>query len=209
MARAASGAVLGVLGVLAHATDAEAQVRPSPMALNDVGGRQLARGTNDWMAALLAGTSFAEPRRDYDAKSFADGITPPPAIDLVPRASVVVRDWRGSMALGGPATVLDDVRPSSTRTLLVRVASGSRGARVAPFLQAGVGQWRFDPTLFPSLGVKDRVAASVGAGLQVRVAGLALAAEVQHTALYDDLDTSLDDMEGAFFTLRFAARARF
>lgn len=107
-----------------------------------------------------------------------------PFMDLVPRASLLVRDWRGSLRLAGAATnVVDDLRPSaSNRLVIARVATGSR---LSTFAQLGAGQWRIDPVLFPAFPTYDATCGQLGAGFQLAVTSrVRLAGEIEYTVLY-------------------------
>lgn len=107
-----------------------------------------------------------------------------PFVDLAPRPSLLVRDWRGSFRLAGAGTnVVDDLRPSaSNRMVIARVATA---ARLSTFAQLGAGQWRIDPVLFPAFPTYDAVCGQLGAGFQLAVTPrVKLAGEVEYTVLY-------------------------
>src|SRR5207253_3556295 len=68
---------------------------------------------------------------------------------VVPRATVVARDWGGTMVLMGHLSPTDQFRLSrSTRMIMgkVHIPIG----HFTPFGQLGLGQWRLDPDLFPA-----------------------------------------------------------
>src|SRR5260221_12165788 len=63
----------------------------------------------------------------------------------------------------------------------VRIADG----RLAPFAQVGLGQWRIDTDLMPSLPRDVELAAQLGGGFELALAKLAaVALEVDYTLLY-------------------------
>ncbi len=168
---------------LAHA--AEPGLSRAPAASPFV---QLVEDGHAWMNATLTGARRRALPVDGDARrQSARGVAThtgllAPAL-LAPQVGVYVRDWRRSMRLAGASsTVLDDVRPSaSVRMVLVRVASGDA---VAPFIQAGVGQWRLDPQHFPALSSETELAGQIGGGVELRLAQVTVAAEAHQTAMY-------------------------
>ena len=111
-------------------------------------------------------------------------VTLPPLVDFLPRASIVARDWQGSMRVAGARTLLlDDLRPSgSMRMVTVRLASD---ARLAPFVQVGAGQWRIDPAMFPHMPRLTSYAGQAAAGFELRAAErLTIGGEAQYNILY-------------------------
>jgi len=88
-----------------------------------------------------------------------------------PTVSLVARDWGSSFRVAGDRLALVDVLrlTSSTRMVLTRVRLND--ARVAPFVQVGLGQWRTDPLILPLTPRYEEVAAQVAAGVEVRVRG--------------------------------------
>lgn len=112
-----------------------------------------------------------------------------PFFDTSPHASIVARDWRGSVRVVGTrgATALDDVRPTaSTRMVFGRVGLGSQ---LTTFAQLGVGEWRLDTAMFPHARGNAELAGQVGAGFDVELAReVHLAGEVQYTFLFRGRD---------------------
>ena len=82
-----------------------------------------------------------------------------------PSASVVARDWHGSMRLMGDRTlVLDDLRATaSNRMVMARLATDTR---ISTFVQVGIGEWRIDPAMFPTARSYSEAAGAIGVGLR-------------------------------------------
>jgi hypothetical protein len=101
-----------------------------------------------------------------------------------PHVSVVARDWGSAQIVVGHLSLTDQSRLTrSSRMFItrVRIADG----RLAPFAQAGLGQWRIDADLLPSLPRDVELAAQLGGGFELAVARLAtLALEADYTVLY-------------------------
>jgi hypothetical protein len=131
--------------------------------------------------------------------------SPPPRVDLLPRASIVARDWQGSMRVTGTRTLLvDDLRPSgSMRMVMARF--GSEG-RFSPFVQVGAGQWRIDPVMFPNMPRLTSYAGQVAAGFELRASHrVTLGGEAQYNVLYRE--GMADDVAPRFFAIIFAAQS--
>jgi hypothetical protein len=88
-----------------------------------------------------------------------------------PRVSLVARDWRSSFRVTGERlSLVDTLRlTSSTRMVLARVRMTD--ARVTPFVQFGLGQWRTDPFILPLTPRYEEIAGQAAAGVEVRVLG--------------------------------------
>lgn len=88
-----------------------------------------------------------------------------------PRVALVARDWASSFRVAGDCLALIDALrlTSSTRMVLTRVRLTD--ARVAPFMQLGLGQWRTDRNIMPLSPRYEEIAAQAGAGIEVRVRG--------------------------------------
>lgn len=88
-----------------------------------------------------------------------------------PRVALVARDWSSSFRVAGDRLALIDALrlTSSTRMVLTRVRMTD--ARVAPFVQFGLGQWRTDRTIMRFSPRYEEIAAQAGAGVEVRVRG--------------------------------------
>jgi hypothetical protein len=132
--------------------------------------------------AFLAGEAAASPPPLRATRS-SEGSAPPSA-DFAPRGSILLRDWRGSFRLAGaPTNVIDDVRPSASNRMVIARLEG--GARLSPFAQMGIGEWRIDPALFPAFPTYNATCGQVGAGFQLAaMKHLSVAAEGQYTFLY-------------------------
>src|SRR5262245_2897718 len=87
--------------------------------------------------ALLSGVAESPQASPSSTVPPGDTETPhaQPLVVLVPRAAVLVRDWRGSMRLAGPTTVTDELRPSASYRMAVTRVSSS--GRLAPYVQIG------------------------------------------------------------------------
>jgi hypothetical protein len=105
---------------------------------------------------------------------------------LSPRATVVARDWRGSVRVLGDRTLVDDVRPTASNRMIVgRIATASA---LSPYVQVGLGEWRIDRVLFPNAGSYSELAAQVAMGFELRLSSrLRVASEAQYTMLDKDL----------------------
>jgi hypothetical protein len=88
-----------------------------------------------------------------------------------PTVSLVARDWGSSFrVVGDRLALIDALRlTSSTRMILARVRLTD--ARVAPFAQVGLGQWRTDPYILPLTPRYEEIAAQAAAGVEVRIKG--------------------------------------
>lgn len=146
-----------------------------------------------------------------------DARTPPPAdeggsatppADFAPHASLVARDWRGSLHVAGRTMLLDDVRPSaSNRSVLARLTCD---AELSPYVQIGAGQWRIDPVLFPSLPTHETLAGQIGAGFQIDAGGVQIAGEATWTILYrEGGSVARDDVVAPILAVVVAAQTRF
>lgn len=110
----------------------------------------------------------ARPERDmrFDVQDTANDW-----FGFKPRVSLVARDWGSSFRVAGDRLALVDALrlTSSTRMVLTRVRMTN--ARVAPFAQVGLGQWRTDPYILPLTPRYEEIAAQAAAGVEVRVRG--------------------------------------
>jgi hypothetical protein len=167
-------------------------------------------GLFDWTTKQLMGASAESPHASpttAEAAPDADSSVPraQPLVVLVPRAAVLVRDWRGSMRLAGQTAVTDDLRPSASyRMAVTRIAASGR---LAPYLQIGAGQWRLDPVLFPAQPSDEHIAGQLGGGIEYQaVARVRIAGEASYTFLYREPS---EDPVPRFITVFVAARASF
>jgi hypothetical protein len=105
-------------------------------------------------------------------------------IGISPHLSVVARDWSGAQLLLGHLMLTDELRLSrSCRMILSRLLIVD--GRVAPFVQAGFGQWRVDTDLMPIIRADVEIAAQFGGGFEIPLYGsAAIAIETDYTVLY-------------------------
>jgi opacity protein-like surface antigen len=102
-----------------------------------------------------------------------------------PTVSLVARDWGSSFRVAGDRLALVDALrlTSSTRMVLSRVRMSD--ARISPFAQVGLGQWRTDPYLLPLTPSYTEIAAQAAAGVEMRLKGTwQVALETATTVLY-------------------------
>lgn len=130
-------------------------------------------------------------------------------IALEPKFSLVARDWNDAYKVAGERLALVDVNrlTSSTRMVLGRVRAND--ARISPFAQVGLGQWRTDPYLLPLTARYTEIAAQAAAGVEIRLIGTwQMALETTMTMLYRE---SRDDSMPAaqIWSSTFASRVAF
>lgn len=161
---------------------------------------------NRFVTAAMAGNapSGTAENRAHENPT-AESVEPPPLVDLLPRASLVARDWRGSLTVAGRTMLLDELRPAaSQRMVLLRIAND---ARLTPYAQVGAGEWRIDPVLLPALPSRQAMAGSIGAGLELRTRiGIQIAGETSYTFFYREGPVAPDDMAPRLLTVLFAAK---
>ncbi len=106
-----------------------------------------------------------------------------PWIGAVPRLSLVARDWGESKPLVGDLGLTELLRTTRSSRMVVtrvRLADG----RIAPFAQLGLGEWRVDTILLPSLPEESELAAQTGVGFEFALSpATALAFESDWTVL--------------------------
>lgn len=184
----------------AHASDTA--LRTSTTILN------LVEDGNRFVTAAMAGTApnGSESSPGAHANPTAETVEPPPLVDILPRASLVARDWKGSMKVAGRTMLLDDLRPAaSQRMVLFRIESD---ARLSPYAQVGAGEWRVDPVLLPALPTWQALAGQIGAGAELRTSkGVQIAGEVGYTFFYSaGPPLPADDIAPRLLTVLFAAQ---
>jgi hypothetical protein len=202
---------------LAHSALADANGKPE-------GRQDLVGEAERWLTMAAAGPTVASEPNAHgatarDGASTAErqvaapsglGAERKPLFDLgAPSASVVARDWHGSMRLMGDRTlVLDDLRATaSNRMVLARIATDSR---ISPFVQMGVGEWRIDPAMFPTARSYSEAAGQVGTGLELRLSSrFRMAGEATYTALYRDLHYTADEVAPRILAFAVAIDGRF
>lgn len=105
---------------------------------------------------------------------------------VAPKVTLVARDWSSSTRLmGDKMGFIENLRlAQSTRMVVGRVRLDSANARVIPFVQMGVGQWRVDRRYVPTMPLSVEVAGQLGAGFELRVSRrVQIAAEMTATRL--------------------------
>jgi hypothetical protein len=192
--------LVNVIAATLVSTTASAQVaapKTSIMGLVEDGNR--------FVQAAIVGDPTPPRATGASAETTETATDPKPLFDFAPRASVVARDWRGSLRVAGRTTVLDDLRPSaSNRMVLLRLESD---ARFAPFAQVGAGEWRIDPVLFPSMPAHEAIAGQIGAGFELKtLRGVVIGGETQYTILYREGPHDGDDVAPHIFAFIFAAK---
>jgi len=116
----------------------------------------------------------AQPERSMKPRDVQD--TGSQWLAFRPTVSLVARDWGSSFRVAGDRLALIDAMrlTSSTRMVLTRVRMSD--ARIAPFAQVGLGQWRTDPYILPLTPRYEEIAAQASAGVEVRLRGTWLVA---------------------------------
>ena len=203
----------------------------APPALADGNGARQQDAKQDlvgqaelWLKRAAAGpTAASDPARhggtEREGSSTAEReLGPPEALGAEQKplfqltavsASVVARDWHGSMRLMGDHTlVLDDLRATaSNRMVLARVATD---ARISTFVQMGIGEWRIDPAMFPTARSYSEAAGQIGSGFELRLSStMRIASEVTYTALYRDLRYTTDEVAPRMIAVALAIDGRF
>jgi hypothetical protein len=92
-----------------------------------------------------------------------------PWFGAAPRLSLVARDWAESRRLLGDLALTDELRTTRSSRMVIsrlRLADGL----VSPFAQVGVGEWRVDTTLLPSLPHERMLAGQAGLGFELTLA---------------------------------------
>lgn len=164
----------------------------------------------DWSRLAPMMVTSQEMLQHGSSSASGDTAGPVPWVGAEPRLSLVARDWTGSRELWGAMTVTDELRPARSSRMVVsrlRLAEGL----VVPFAQLGLGQWRVDPTLMPSLPREQELAAQAGLGFELALSrATAVALEADWTLLlptgYGDV---IADTHPAFWGACVAMRSRF
>ena len=191
----------------------------------DSGKGDLVSQAEQWLTRAAAGpTAASEPsehgvgNREASRTAEREALSPEanggeqrkPFFDLAaPTASVVARDWHGSLRIMGDHTlVLDDLRATaSNRMVMGRLATDSR---MSTFVQIGLGQWRIDPAMFPNARSYAELAGQVGSGVELRLSSrVRIAGELTYTALYRDLHYTSDEVAPRILAFAVAIDGRF
>lgn len=142
-----------------------------------------------------------------------DGDLEPPQVrwmGRLPRLALVARDWASSRRVYGDLALTDELRPTQSIRMAVsrlRLAGGV----FAPFAQLGVGEWRVDRTLLPSLPGAHDLAALSGIGFELTLSPLAaIAVEMDWTFLHANGDADVVALtHPTVWSTCLAARTRF
>lgn len=207
-------AVIASLAVIAFASPASAADTAPTKSPGIVGEAER------WLTAATAGPTVAseptlggvamQPSRTAERDTAASSAAEQPSfMDLVPNASLVARDWRGSMKIAGQRTMLvDELRPTaSNRMVVARVATSGR---FTTFGQVGLGEWRIDTAMFPNARAYSEVAGQVGGGFELAVSSrLRVAGEAQYTMLYRNLTYTPDEVAPRIVAFVLAIDGRF
>jgi len=182
-------------------------------------GSGLVDQARQWLVAAAAGplvsaepTSYSGGAAATAERSSPDRLTlsaQKPVLDFSPHASVVARDWRGSMKIVGNRTMLvDDLRPTaSNRLVMARLATD---ARITTFVQVGVGEWRIDTNMFPNARAYSEMAGQLGAGFEIQLPfKMRIAGEADYTMLYRDLHYTADEVAPRMLSFVVAIDGRF
>ena len=194
------------------AAGALAAMLTSPPA--HAGDPRLSTEWNRLAAALLTPLNAPDlvqhtPPPDPAAETLAPP-APPRWLGVAPRLSLVARDWAESRRLYGDLVLTDELRTTRSSRMVVgrvRLAEGL----VAPFAQLGLGEWRVDTTLLPSLPHERELAAQAGIGFEIALAhDTTIALEADWTLLHpSDPNDILAQMHPALWGSSVALRTRF
>lgn len=173
-----------------------------------------------WVQAVMAGpygasdptarTASATAARAEAAEAPQPAAAETPVFDLAPTASLVARDWRGSMKLVGDRTMLvDDLRPAANSRMVVGRLSTAE-ARLTTFAQVGAGEWRVDTAMFPNARSYSETAGQLGGGFELRLpAKLRVSGEAQYTVLSRNLTYAADEVAPLIAAFVFALDGKF
>ncbi|HLK41261.1 MAG TPA: hypothetical protein VKU41_31135 [Polyangiaceae bacterium] len=126
-----------------------------------------------------------------------------------PDFSIVARDWGSTQLLVGRLSLTDQSRVTrSSRMVVMRVRLTD--GMLAPFAQLGLGQWRIDNDLLPTLPRDVELAGQLGGGFDLALArDVVLAVEGDYTLLYREQHEPQMVLGPHVWTTLLAARARF
>jgi hypothetical protein len=158
---------------------------------------------------LRYGPAALFPSEYEDHVVAADPSAPPRWVGTTPRASLVARDWAESQRLVGRLALVDQMRPTRSSRMIVtrlRLADG----RIAPFAQVGLGEWRVDTTVVPTLQGERAFAGQIGAGFELQVSSQwVFAVENDWTIMRTEDDAMRSVMQPTLWSAFIASRARF
>ena len=129
---------------------------------------------------------------------------------LRPMMSLVARDWGSSFRVAGDRLALIDAMRLTTSTRMVLARVRMSDARIAPFAQVGLGQWRTDPYVLPFTPRYEEIAAQAAGGVEIRIfSSWQVAAETTTTMLYREQGNSRDRPSAHMWSTTFASRVDF
>jgi hypothetical protein len=129
---------------------------------------------------------------------------------LRPMMSLVARDWSSSFRVAGDRLALIDAMRLTTSTRMVLARVRMSDARIAPFAQVGLGQWRTDPYVLPFTPRYEEIAAQGAAGVEIRLVGTwQVALETTTTMLYREQHNDRDRPAAHMWSTTFASRVDF
>jgi hypothetical protein len=155
---------------------------------------------------LRIGAGLLPPGTWHGSRENGNAVTSRRWFGASPRLSLVARDWGGPQLLVGELTLSDLVRLSrSSRMVLGRMRIS--GGRLAPFVQAALGQWRIDTAVMPFTPIDVELAGQVGGGFELALGpNAAVALEGDYTILYREQHepqmVSPPQLWGTFFAAR-------
>jgi hypothetical protein len=127
-----------------------------------------------------------------------------------PALSLVARDWNSSFRVAGDRLALIDAMRLTTSTRMVLTRIRMSDARIAPFAQVGLGQWRTDPFVLPLTPRYEEIAAQAAGGVELRLMGTwQIALETTMTMLYREQQPSRDLPAAHMWSTMFASRVDF
>ena len=106
-------------------------------------------------------------------------------VTFKPTVSLVARDWGSSFRVAGERLALVDALRLTSSTRMVFTRFRLTDARISPFAQVGLGQWRTDPSLLPLTPGYMELAAQAAGGIELRLMGSwQIALESTMTTIY-------------------------
>jgi len=146
---------------------------------------------------------------EYDRFDPSDPAGPMRWLGSSPRLSLIARDWGDSQRLVGRLALVDQMRPTRSSRMIVTRLRLSDG-RLAPFAQVGLGEWRVDTTVVPTLPGDRAFAGQIGAGFELQVSSQwVVALENDWTILHTEDDAMRAVAQPTLWGAFIASRARF
>jgi hypothetical protein len=130
-------------------------------------------------------------------------------VSFRPSVSLVGRDWGSSFRVTGDRLALVDALRLTTSTRMALTRFRMTDARISPFVQVGLGQWRTDPYILPLTPSYMELAAQAAAGVDLRLMGTwQVGLETAVTTIYRERsDTSMPSPH--MWSTTFASRVEF